>query len=181
MSSCSDTLRRETLEFTARKDYSLAEESFKQIEMVKLREKEHRLMVEARRQVEERRNLERAFKIEKARVCAEWARRLEEVEEECKRQQEILEEKQLIARIDLQKDVASRAAKMRFKKSPTLLQLEDTESKLARERDFRQAMEVMSRAERQRKLEEAEFQRRRSSQGAPCRVRGEGGLTPCRA
>jgi len=51
--------------------------------------------------------------------------------------------------------------KMRFKKTSTLLQLEDTEKKLARFHDFRQATEVMSRAERQRRLEEAEFTKRR--------------------
>jgi len=112
------------------------------------------------RQREEKANLEKAFKIEKSQLFAKWAKKIEEVEEDCRVRQAILMEKQEIARVDREKEVVEHVSKIRFKKSSTLLQLEDTEKKLAKQHDFKQATEVMSRAERQRKLEEAEYRRR---------------------
>ena len=51
---------------------------------------------------------------------------------------------------------------MRFKASSALLQLDDTERKLANLQEFKQAEEVSSRARKLRKKEEAAFERSKS-------------------
>ena len=48
---------------------------------------------------------------------------------------------------------------MRYKKSSALLELEDTERKLARCNEFKQATAILNKAERLRKSEEAQFTR----------------------
>eukprot|EP00966_Prymnesium_polylepis_P288884 6672801-Prymnesium_polylepis.2 len=72
-------------------------------------------------------------------MCTLAAVRLSQVEEDCRVRQAILMEKQEIARVDREKEVVEHVSKIRFKKSSTLLQLEDTEKKLAKQHDFKQA------------------------------------------
>ena len=60
--------------------------------------------------------------------------------------QAILLEKQEIARVDREKEVAEHVSKIRFKKSSTLLQLEDTEKKLAKQHDFKQVRRTAPRS-----------------------------------
>ena len=59
-----------------------------------------------------------------------------------------------IARADCEKDIVKSIGRMRYKATSTLLQLEDTEVKLARMNEFKQAAEVSARANRQRVLYE---------------------------
>ena len=96
-------LLSDTQRLSTRGSYMEANAAFEQIAVVKAAEKAHRVREESARQLEERRNLDRAYRIEKVRFEAEWARRIEEVESECDEKMRILREVHDIARQDVDK------------------------------------------------------------------------------
>ena len=161
-----EELRHETFMRTSSKEYLTADASFSQIDVVRQQEKAFRLAAEQQRQREERTNLEKAFKIEKARLAAEWVKKIEEVEEDCRVREAIMREKQEIHRVDVEKEVAFRVSKMRFKKSSMLLQMEDTEKKLADRHEFHQV--------RPGRVRREVGGGRRQEAGGRCEVRGRG-------
>ena len=57
----------------------------------------------------------------------------------------VLKEVHEIARVDVEKDIEKRVAGMRYKATSNLLQLEDTERKLARLHEFKEAAGIAAR------------------------------------
>lgn len=84
-------LRRDTLQRTSRGEYMSAEQSFKEIDVVRAKEKAFRVREEHARQRDEKGNLDKAFQVEKVRFAEEWAAKLKAVEDECLRRVEILQ------------------------------------------------------------------------------------------
>ena len=72
-------LQQETLQRSGRQEYMTADTSFNQTGAVKVQEQAFRVATEQSRQRDEKTNLEKAFKIEKAQLVAEWAKKIEEV------------------------------------------------------------------------------------------------------
>ena len=150
----------------ASKDYLQAGTSHAQIAVVRAAESAFRVKEEHARQAEERQNLTKAYKIEKARFEAEWADRISMVEAECAEKERILKEVHEIAKVDSEKAIAKDIAGFRFKSTSVLIQMEDMERKLARTSEFKEAAEVSARANRQRTIEEARYERVKSHLGS---------------
>ena len=125
---------------SASRDYMQANDSFNQIAVVQQAERDWRKREEAKRQVEEREQLTKAYKIEKGRFEAEWDDRMAGVEADISEKIRVLQEVHDVARADVERGIEKRVANMRYKATSTLLQLEDTERKLARLDEFKQAM-----------------------------------------
>lgn len=83
-------LKNDTRSLSTKGDYSLADSSYKQIAVVRQQEKVHRKAEEHGRQREEKLNLDKAYKIEKERFEAAWAKNIEQVERECEEKLRIL-------------------------------------------------------------------------------------------
>jgi len=149
----------------APKAYISAGTSFAEIDVVKQQEAAFRKREESSRQHEETQNLAKAYKIEKQRFEAEWAQRIEAVERECDEKERILSEVHDIARRAVEKDIAKKVGSMRFKASSVLLGMEDTERKLARANEFKEAAEVAARCNKQRMFEQQEFERQKATAG----------------
>jgi hypothetical protein len=154
----------------APKDYLAADASFVQIDVVKRQEKKYRVKEEHARQAEERVNLSKAYKIEKGQFEAEWAKRIAVVEDECVEKERILKEVHEIARADVEKEIEKKVAGIRYKATSNLLQLEDTERKLARLHEFKEAAGIAARAHRQRSAEVAAFERSKHAVGTQPRI-----------
>lgn len=150
----------------AARDYMQADQTHAQIAVVQNAEKTFRVKEEHKRQADERANLARAYKIEKARFDEEWAGRVAAVEAECAEKERVLLEVHEVARADCEKQIEKDVARMRYKATSTLLQLEDTEKKLVRNHEYKQAAEVSSRAHRQRTIEQADFERAKAIVGS---------------
>ena len=149
----------------ASRDYHMAAVTHGHIAVEKKNEAAFRKKQEYARQGEERTNLTKAYKIEKGRFEDEWAERIATVEAECAEKERVLKEVHEIARMDVEKLIEKKVAATRYKATSTLLQLEDTERKLARLNEFKEAAEVAARAHRQRLLDRAAFERDRSKLG----------------
>jgi len=149
----------------APRTYHAAHSSFTEIDAVRNQESGYRKRQEDNRQEEERINLSKAYKIEKQRFEAEWASRIEEVERDCEEKERVLKEVHEIAKAAVEKDIATRIGKMRYKGSSVLLGMEDTERKLANANEFREAAEVAARCNKQRIFELAEFERTKALAG----------------
>lgn len=152
-----DELKQDTLSRTGANEYMQADASFSQIDVVRQQEKAYRMREEDTRQHIEKGNLARAYRMERDLFEVEWAEKIRHVDEQCADKLRVLEEVHQIARQELRKEVRAKVASTRFKASSTLLQLEDTERRLARLHEFKQAAEVQHRAQRLRKLEETTF------------------------
>ena len=150
---------------SASRDYMQANDSFNQIAVVQQAERDWRKREEAKRQGEEREQLTKAYKIEKGRFEAEWDDRMAGVEADISEKIRVLQEVHDVARADVERGIEKRVANMRYKATSTLLQLEDTERKLARLDEFKQAAEVAARAHRQRRLETGAYERSKLEQG----------------
>lgn len=114
----------------APRDYLQAHASVGQIAVEERQEKVFRKKEELVRQQDERGNLSKAYKIEKGRFEAEWLQRIEAVEADCVEKERVLREVHEVALQDSEKDIEKKIAQMRYKATSTLLQLEDTESKV---------------------------------------------------
>jgi len=148
----------------AARDYMSAEGCRGQIGLVKKQEGVFRRSEEDSRQADERAKLSKAYKIEKARFEAEWAERFVEVNAMCVEKEEILKEVHEVARADCEKEIEKKI--VRWQPTSTLLQLEDTEKKLARLNEFKQAAEVAARAHKQRTLELSVYERQKQAAGS---------------
>jgi len=154
----------------APKAYLSAGTSFAEIDVVRQQELAFRKREEQSRQDEENTNLSKAYKIEKSRFEAEWAQRIEQVERECDEKERILKEVHEIARRAVEKEITKKIGSMRYKASSVLLGMEDTERKLARANEFKEAAEVASRCNKQRTFEQGEFERAKSIAGTRPRI-----------
>ena len=67
--------------------------------------------------------------------------------------------------MDCEKEIQKRIGAMRYKATSTLLQLQDTETKLAKLHEYKDAAEVSARAHRQRGYEEAKWEASKAHQG----------------
>lgn len=148
------------------RDYMQAHASHGQIAVVRKAENTFRVKEEHTRQADERANLAKAYKIEKVRFEEEWAGRVAAVEAECAEKERVLLEVHEVARADCEKQIEKDIGRMRYKATSTLLQLEDTEKKLVRLNEYKEAAEVSSRAHRQRTIEQAAFERSKSHVGS---------------
>lgn len=148
------------------RDYMQAHSSHAQIAVVRKAEGAYRIKEEHARQADERQNLTKAYKIERVRFEEEWASRIAAVEAECAEKERVLLEIHEIARADCETRIEKDVGRMRYKATSTLLQLEDTEKKLVRLNEFKEAAEVSSRAHRQRTVEQALFERSKAHVGS---------------
>jgi len=146
----------------AARGYMSAFTSFGQIDVVKQRESEYRRKEEEGRQREEKSRLSQAFKIEKARFDKEWQRRIAAQDAECREAERVLAEVHEVALAANEKKIAEDMSRMRFKASSTLLGMQDTEKKLARANEYKEAAEVATRCYKQRGAEEVAFDRRKT-------------------
>jgi len=147
----------------ASRDYMAAYASFSQIAVERGREEDFRVSEERGRQTGERLNLSKAYKMEKQRFEAEWADRIREVEEQCSEKERVLLEVHEVARADCETEIAKKLTTLRWQPTSILLQLEDTERKLAKLSEYKQAAEVAARAHRQRAKEESEYARNKEA------------------
>jgi len=154
-------LRSQTIGSLSRGDYSSAQTSFDAIGTVRQDQHKERIGQEKKRQSGEKIHLEKAYAIEKERFAAEWAVKLEAVDKRCEQKLLELAETHEVQRADLETELAKKLAQHRYKKSSTLLSLEDTERRLGLANEFKQAAEVGSRAAAQRKIEQDAFEARR--------------------
>lgn len=148
------------------RDYQSAHTTHAQIAVEKSKELDFRKKEELSRQGDERTSLSKAYKIEKGRFEAEWADRIAAVEADCAEKERVLREVHEVMRTDTEKEIDKKVATLRYKATSTLLQLEDTERKLARLDEFKQAAEVSARAHRQRTLETAQYERNKAVAGS---------------
>ena len=129
----------------ASRGYLMANASFAQIDVVRKQEREFRKKEEEERQKAEQLNLSKAYKIEKARFEAEWVGRVEAVEADCAEKERVLAEVHQIATAASEKEIGSMLAHMKYKASSHLLAMQDTERKLARANEFKEAADVANR------------------------------------
>lgn len=148
------------------RDYLQANATHAQIAVVLKAENAYRVKQEHKRQADEKVNLAKAYKIEKARFDEEWAARIAAVEAECVEKERVLLEVHEVARADCEAQIEKDVSRMRYKASSILLQLQDTEKKLVRNHEYKQAAEVSSRAHRQRTAEHASFERSKAHVGS---------------
>ena len=161
-STLAQTLGRGT---QAPRDYLEAHANVGKIATTHVDEEKFRKKEELSRQAEERANLAKAYKIEKGRFEAEWAQRFDVVEADCNDKVLVMKEIQEVALADSETDIAKKIAQMRYKATSTLLQLQDTETKLAKLHEYKDAAEVSARAHRQRGYEEAKWEASKAHQG----------------
>lgn len=143
----------------APKGYMSANTTFSQIDVVHQQEAAYKKRVEVARQKEEVVLLSKAFKIEKQRFEAEWAKRIEDIEAQCAERESVLQEEHEIAAAAVERGIEASTSKMRFKASSTLLAMQDMEKKLARANEYKEAAEIANRCYKQHAAEESRFER----------------------
>jgi len=161
-----ESLHYETANSLGKGEYALAQQSFDKIDVVRQEEGKERLAIEKERQVGEKTSLDKSYKVELKKFEEEWAAKLVEVEKHCAASARVLEEEHEVGRATFERELEEKLKKFRFKASVQLLQLEDTERRLGLANEFKQAAEVGSRAQKQRRMEEADYNARRCEMAA---------------